>query len=915
MRWNTGAAVLCLAAAAYAGETIIAELEWEPGFVGTIHARYYRLSSERPQDLKVPEGIAAPQFAEFLLLGARVPVVVDRAKNRLFVDANQNRDLTDDPERRWSVSRDMHVVHEVVRVPFGDELVPVAFDIRQRLGQTDRIFLYTKIHRLGHVVLNGRLRRVALVDGNGDLRFDDPKFDHFFLDVDGDGELQTRSDAHEKLQLGKPFRIGNVGYAARIDEPSGSKLHFESVRPPAQRPWYFPRWAPREKRPAVEKPKEPLTDVVAAYDAATDDHERVKQLKRVGPYGTAEAFKFLHKVYKSNAGSTVRKWAVDQMDYRGFSPFSKEIAAIVRDSNAMQSCRNMAMVALHRHDAKKRVAAYRVALEYAVEKKSKVPAEFATRYLAEHGGKAARAIIVNAYGDAADFDVRLVILKQCLRRDPDGPPLKLIELAIKDFESAMRELGFEALWYVDPLRARKEALRRVPLREDEFGYVGKQFVRILARAGDKKAVEAVIKICDGDQRRVGAAVRELRLLRSDAARAALVRGLTSKQAHTRLLCARALASMSAEGIVPAVAGATKRETDPDALESMIDVLGALRDPKSIPALLKVAKSDSQGRPAAVAALARIGYDDPRVRAFFLKLLRSKHWRNRIYALRAVAAIGDTGQVGAVIAQLADSRWQVRSACIDTLRALAQKHAILPLIERLDVESRRRVRFEILKALFRLTAKDFGVKSEPWRSWWAASGDEHSVPEIPPKAKVSNYGTVAQFYGIPVHTDRVVFVIDASGSMRTLDAKEREMSRIDVAKKSLLAAVARLGESAKFNVVFFSDKPSPWKNSMVGAKPSSKDALAKHLGGIEPKGETNLYDALEFALALKEVDTVVVLSDGAPSAGKYVNRVEVRRAVARLNRARRIQIHSISIGKNSRLLRELTADSGGIYYRR
>ena len=117
--WNTWCGVLCLAAVVHAGETITAELEWEPGFVGRINARTYPLSDERPPDLKVPKGIAKPQFATFLLLGARIPVVVDPDGNRLFVDANRNADLTDDPERRWTESKNMPTACAPVYGPDG----------------------------------------------------------------------------------------------------------------------------------------------------------------------------------------------------------------------------------------------------------------------------------------------------------------------------------------------------------------------------------------------------------------------------------------------------------------------------------------------------------------------------------------------------------------------------------------------------------------------------------------------------------------------------------------------------------------------------------------------------------------------------------------------------------------------------
>ena len=81
------------------------------------------------------------------------------------------------------------------------------------------------------------------------------------------------------------------------------------------------------------------------------------------------------------------------------------------------------------------------------------------------------------------------------------------------------------------------------------------------------------------------------------------------------------------------------------------------------------------------------------------------------------------------------------------------------------------------------------------------------------------------------------------------------------------------------------------------------------------GGTNLYDGLEKSLMDGNVDTVMLLSDGAPGAGRYVATPDILRAVRRLNQTRRIAIHCVSLGRDSELLRRLARENGGKYVRR
>ncbi len=67
--------------------------------------------------------------------------------------------------------------------------------------------------------------------------------------------------------------------------------------------------------------------------------------------------------------------------------------------------------------------------------------------------------------------------------------------------------------------------------------------------------------------------------------------------------------------------------------------------------------------------------------------------------------------------------------------------------------------------------------------------------------------------------------------------------------------------------------------------------------------------------MKDVDTIFLLSDGAPGTGKYVATDDILRAVRRENQTRRIAIHCVSVGMDSQLLRKLAEQNGGRYVRR
>ncbi len=218
-----------------------------------------------------------------------------------------------------------------------------------------------------------------------------------------------------------------------------------------------------------------------------------------------------------------------------------------------------------------------------------------------------------------------------------------------------------------------------------------------------------------------------------------------------------------------------------------------------------------------------------------------------------------------------------------------------------------------ESLFRVTVQNFHDLPDLWRRWWEESGAGFEVPEVVPERPPDTHGgaSTASFYGVPVNSDRIVFVIDQSGSMSSASGGRTNLDR---AVEETIAVVEKLPKHARINVILFETNIHPWQKQLVPAS-TSRAALAKHLRSQKPTGGTNLYDGLEMALLTKDVDTIYLLSDGAPGSGKFVAHDDILREASRINRARKIAIHCVAVGFDSPLLKELAAQNDGLYVRR
>ncbi|MHC5010588.1 MAG: HEAT repeat domain-containing protein [Planctomycetota bacterium] len=312
----------------------------------------------------------------------------------------------------------------------------------------------------------------------------------------------------------------------------------------------------------------------------------------------------------------------------------------------------------------------------------------------------------------------------------------------------------------------------------------------------------------------------------------------------------------------------------------------------------------------------------------LPFLADPDWRVRLSALESSAAVdahlhlGEDAATVAVLRGLDDAVWSVRLAAAE-LAGRGTDRRLLPALVRVLEDERRRVADAAHHALVQLTGIPFDPEPARWRAWLETDGADFrpGARERPRPAPFDRSGRTvagARFLDLPLVSSHVAFVLDASGSMASRLASGE--SRWDRVCSELEQALARL-DRAHVNLIRFADTAEA---AFPRARPltrSTRAALARWLSATAPGGRTALYDGIEAALADEDTDTVVLLSDGAPSAGAFFTKTDLLQEVGRRNRWRKARIDVISIGGDGvaarwrDVLKRIARESGGTYVTR
>ncbi len=305
-------------------------------------------------------------------------------------------------------------------------------------------------------------------------------------------------------------------------------------------------------------------------------------------------------------------------------------------------------------------------------------------------------------------------------------------------------------------------------------------------------------------------------------------------------------------------------------------------------------------------------EDPIVRAAFVRVLGALPGTEARTRLRA--AMPD--------------HWCPRAAAAHALSRDKSEDALPLLVHLLDSDDPALVTAAI-ESLSALTRKDLGRDPAAWKAWFetrdkvapieeALAGKEGGAgggpwPDGEPRttAQPSFRKTIGgTYFGIPVTGGKVAFVCDVSGSMRY---------KLELAYDQLSRAVKALPSTSRFEVVFFNEHVWPWRGRLSRADPVTKELLLRHLPTIEVKNYTNLFDAIETALAL-EVEEIFVISDGEPNRGRKQFPDEILLELKRLN-TKGTRIHTVSVirtvdgDEHVSVLKRIADENGGQHIER
>ncbi len=393
--------------------------------------------------------------------------------------------------------------------------------------------------------------------------------------------------------------------------------------------------------------------------------------------------------------------------------------------------------------------------------------------------------------------------------------------------------------------------------------------------------------------------------------------------------------------------------------------------------------------AALALGAAQSGGDANIDALALAYNKEKNGLVRVAVIDGLFGLRAKGKQDVFLAALQDDVWEVRSAAVYAIDAFEYRDVktVEALIEGL-VKEDGRLRGEFEDALHRLTQMRFFGDGLLWRKWWAdnkAKWETDNGGGAKPAAggdtgghnggdtggtdfggagsdykQRKEFKSKAEFYGIKTFSNRIVFILDRSGSMKEESGEPpapkggpvvsgrgghkgggapqggpKGNTKMDTAKWELEKAVMGLSSDVMFTIIFYNNGVEIWKEELQKASRANKKEALKYIADLEAQGSTNIGDAMKrgFGVGMpsagevqdpryakgESADTIFLLSDGSPTTpdGKFVDVQIILEDVRNMNKLRRIVIHTIGIGKgdNAAFMGALAKRNKGTYVHR
>ena len=350
-----------------------------------------------------------------------------------------------------------------------------------------------------------------------------------------------------------------------------------------------------------------------------------------------------------------------------------------------------------------------------------------------------------------------------------------------------------------------------------------------------------------------------------------------------------------------------RAENEEELTKLIARMGVLDHPRSV-TLIPPAATLLPSKINYEKALEAIGsLENPEAVAALIKnYKKARSLEDKVLLLDSFGYRNDKPTGEEVLASFGNKLLRIRLTGLRAAGRRQLKGAVGPLIALVEAQTKERdlLWLEGRRALLKITGQDFETGAD-WKKWWDAERESFDPDEAPDEdgrtVVVKKAGDSVEFFGTEIFSRNLIFVIDVSGSMAMFDQgklkrKEAEKARIrlDRARKQLLSAIESLPKTARFNIIVYSNKVTAWQK---GLKPASKSAIksaGRFVKEFLARGATYTDDALKRAFEDSEADTIVLLSDGAPTKPDFPSDYligEILKDIANRNAARKMRINT------------------------
>jgi HEAT repeat protein len=476
--------------------------------------------------------------------------------------------------------------------------------------------------------------------------------------------------------------------------------------------------------------------------------------------------------------------------------------------------------------------------------------------------------------------------------------------ALNDPDPVVRGIALAALAPLKDLKMEDFARKALidPNAETPLKHGSVEVLRVQGGAYNARLLLATAALPDATLRRLVA--QALASFNDEKSAQEIYAALHHKEIGVRAAAARALGALkhpkAADKLAEPLADRNP-EVHAAALEAVAE-----RKEKNAELVLQKEAQRADEELAAVAISLLAGFPSDATKALLAKLAASYKPGIAIPALEALGELRLADALPVLEKALGHKDWPVRAAAIRALSKLRTKEAVDLLVDRMAKEDGRLLA-ECGDALRALTGKPLGYAPGGWKEWWSANREGFAFAEKAADPAAAGPGATT-YHGIPVVSNRIVFCLDISGSMS--EAADGKETRLDQAKKELSRVLSALGKEARINMIFFDDRLEPWKQQLADARANLVPAL-QTVAALKPRGQTNIFDTLTLAFQHKDADTIYLLSDGEPTAGRIVATEDILRELRKMNRLRQITIHSISFGP-SPFMKALAGENGGLY---